>query len=391
MVRLASIVLFASLATACGMATASPAPPPQARTAVPAEASATPAEPGHGLPAKAEVLSVPAELSERLRREVVAPHRNQVERLTALVHFIFDPDKLDLRYDNQRTRTISETWREQRGNCLSFTLLFVALAREAGFDARVQEIGQVLAWYERGDSAYAAGHVNAGVRLNGIWRTIDLDRSIIVAGSLPKPISDTRSLAHFYNNVASEWMERNNAVLAHEALRLALDLQPGFVPALNNLGVLYSRERNPRAADATFLAILKSEPRSVSALSNLVVLHEHLGNQDMAANYRGRLERVQSRDPFQQFILALRDENDQRYKDAIARYRTALRLLPGTARFHFGLARGYYMEGHWRKAEREMRLARDASTHDNERALYQHKLDALHRLADQGQRTASGR
>jgi len=49
-----------------------------------------------------------------------------------------------LEYNEAVTQTVSGTFHEHRGNCLSFTMLFIALAREAGretvsvFDGRVR-------------------------------------------------------------------------------------------------------------------------------------------------------------------------------------------------------------------------------------------------------------
>ncbi len=63
-------------------------------------------------------------------------------------------------------------WQHRRANCLAFTLLFVTLAREAGIQARVQEVGQVVSWYQDQDAGvvYSVGHVNAGVDVGGRFR-----------------------------------------------------------------------------------------------------------------------------------------------------------------------------------------------------------------------------
>ena len=38
------------------------------------------------------------------------------------------------------TRTASETFRARRGNCLSFSNMFVAMARDVGLDVQFQEV-----------------------------------------------------------------------------------------------------------------------------------------------------------------------------------------------------------------------------------------------------------
>ena len=103
-------------------------------------------------------------MHDMLRTQVINRSYSREQRLQALVEMIFDRHGLDLQYDADATLTVSEIWQQRRANCLAFTLMFVALAREAGIQARVQEVGQVVSWYQ--DQAqglvYSVGHVNAG-------------------------------------------------------------------------------------------------------------------------------------------------------------------------------------------------------------------------------------
>ncbi|MCZ7651246.1 MAG: transglutaminase-like domain-containing protein [Thermoanaerobaculia bacterium] len=54
------------------------------------------------------------------------------ERLQQLLLALLQRDGRELRYDRDRTSTAIEVWRDGVANCLSFTHLFVALAREIG-------------------------------------------------------------------------------------------------------------------------------------------------------------------------------------------------------------------------------------------------------------------
>ena len=62
------------------------------------------------------------------------------QRLNHLVHVIFSEKLLNLEYDNSRTRTAIETFQSKNGNCISFTAMFVAMARYLGIDAQFQEV-----------------------------------------------------------------------------------------------------------------------------------------------------------------------------------------------------------------------------------------------------------
>ena len=61
------------------------------------------------------------------------------------------------------TRTASDTFHDRQGNCLSFTMLFVALAREAGLTANYQSVQVQPTWANDGQVVIAS-HVNAVVR-----------------------------------------------------------------------------------------------------------------------------------------------------------------------------------------------------------------------------------
>ncbi|MGG6374929.1 transglutaminase domain-containing protein, partial [Stenotrophomonas muris] len=146
--------LFLALATLA-------APPALALGPAGADATAITASPT--IPSPQQVSAIPAEMREMLRTQVINRGYSREQRLQGLVEMIFDRHGMDLQYDADATLTVSEIWQQRRANCLAFTLMFVALAREAGIQARVQEVGQVVSWYQ--DQAqglvYSVGHVNA--------------------------------------------------------------------------------------------------------------------------------------------------------------------------------------------------------------------------------------
>ncbi|QDH70220.1 transglutaminase domain-containing protein [Marilutibacter alkalisoli] len=115
-----------------------------------------------------QVTAVPAELHAPLQEQVAAEPK-PVRRLERLVEWMFASDGLAFEYDNEATRSVAETLHDRRGNCLSFTLAFVVLARRVGFDAHMQETDDVLVWPGSLDSNVVihAGHVNAGVDVGG--------------------------------------------------------------------------------------------------------------------------------------------------------------------------------------------------------------------------------
>ena len=160
------------------------------------------------VPTPEQVFAIPPALRDMLRKQVIDRSYSREQRLQALVEMIFDRQGLDLQYDANATYTVSEIWQQRRANCLAFTLLFVTLAREAGIQARVQEVGRVVSWYQDQDAGvvYSVGHVNAGVEMAGRYGTVDLDHNVLYDRHGPQPVGKARALAHFYNNRGAERM-----------------------------------------------------------------------------------------------------------------------------------------------------------------------------------------
>ena len=103
-----------------------------------APVSTPPVPPLAGLPLY-DIESVdPLELSTEMRQfvaEYVGRPSVEDDRAWRLSWALLDPNVLDFDYDPQVTLTAAEAFRTRRGNCLTFSNLFVAMAREAGLEA----------------------------------------------------------------------------------------------------------------------------------------------------------------------------------------------------------------------------------------------------------------
>ena len=92
-----------------------------------------------GLPAlDANPLALSPEIQAFLDQKVNTGLADR-ERLEALVQAVFQDESLRFNYAPE-TRTAIETFTNRNGNCLSFTTLFIAMARYVGLDARFREV-----------------------------------------------------------------------------------------------------------------------------------------------------------------------------------------------------------------------------------------------------------
>ncbi len=96
-----------------------------------------------------DVLALDQDMRDFLN-EHVNPNRGYFLKMHDLIYAMISDGTFGLEYD-ESTRTAEETFHARHGNCLSFTNMFVAMAREVGIDASFQEIEIPPSWsVERG-------------------------------------------------------------------------------------------------------------------------------------------------------------------------------------------------------------------------------------------------
>ncbi len=309
------------------------------------------------MPPPEQVMAVPPELRTQLQRQVIDAGGSGRSRLERLVDFLFQKTGLGMEYSADATLTVDQAYRTRQANCLTFTLLTVALARESGLQAYGQELDDIVAWRVDGNLIYGFNHVNAGISIGRSRFTVDVARDLVMARDLPKPISDQRLLALYYSNRAAELLAGASPAAAVPYMAMALQLAPRYAGAWANAGVLHLRQGDPRAAERDYLKALALDPANAGALVNLVMLYGNNGDEARRAIYARRLEEIQVKDPYFQFLQAEDDEKQGDYAGAVQHYRRAIRLYNGDARFYLGLARAYQQLGEERGARQAMNRA----------------------------------
>jgi tetratricopeptide (TPR) repeat protein len=330
--------------------------------------------PDHEPPDPAQIMAVPPALSALVQERVNAPGRSQSQRLRRLIELMSTgQDGLRLEYYDDATQTVEQAYLNRRVNCLTYTLVFLALAREAGLDAHPQEIDETLSWQQRQNVVYRSNHVNAAVRLGAQRYVVDVGSSFVIGRHPAHAIGEQRLLAQYYNNRAAQLMVLGDlpAALAHADLSIELD--PAYPTTWSNTGVLRLHSGDPAGAERAYATALSLAPEHSSALFNLVALYQRSGNRERETQFRRRLDNVQSQDPFHQFMLALQFEQRGEYAAAIKRYRRAIRLHGGEHRFYHGLARAYARAGDARNARRALQRALALASGKEEALLAQYR------------------
>ncbi len=280
-----------------------------------------------------------------LAEELKYTHRNPEARVTALHHALLQPPSrggLGIRYSAYVTKAAAEAFAEREVNCLSFSLIFVAMSRQMGLEAKVNEVDIPPMWDLRdGDSLTFFRHVNAKVVMpQGHQLVADLEMERYGAHYRQRMISDEQAAAQYYNNRAMELLasapveshEVNKAVTAKGAvvgdsvavdtkpvkeavaeqvlesylhLRKGLELNPEAPYLWSNLGNLYGREGLYPEAEAAYLKGLSLDPRDLTLISNLAHLYSLKGDALKANYFSGRAQAYRESNPYYLYALAL--------------------------------------------------------------------------------------
>jgi len=341
---------------------------------------------------EAEVLAVSPEMQAFLDAHV-ARGASRAVRVRQLASAIVDASRFGLAYD-ETTRTAPETFRTRRGNCLSFSSMFVAMARRVGLDARYQEVDVPPDWSFRDGTFVLNRHVNVLVdlgssassdtRLGSLVRSatqgahvVDFNMDDFRTAYDRRPISDGRALAHFYNNLAVERMGADDTASALAYFRRAARHDPLFSPAWTNLGILYLRRGHPGHAEAAYLQALKADGGDLVAMSNLASLYERQADAERAAAYRSRVAGHRQRNPYYRYQIAREAFEAGDYDAAIGHLDYAIRRKKNEDRFYLLLGLCSLKKGDERDALRWLARAREVAATDALKRRYESKIDVL--------------
>lgn len=299
-----------------------------------------------------EVLAVTGDMQAFLDEHVHRKATDQV-KLRELIEALITKDASSLTF-NDRTRTASEAFRLRTGNCLTFSNLFVAMAREVGLKASFQEVELPPDWSLDKDVFVLNRHVNVRIDLSPLGvHVVDFNIDDFRSSYATREIADTRARAHYFNNMGVESMQAGDVATAVAFFRKAIaDNDREFSPAWTNLGTLYLRHGHPSPAEAAYLQALRVNRDEVVAMSNLAGLYERQGDAKRAAAYRKRVIHHRQENPYYRYQRARQAYEAGDWDTAIGHLKFAVRKKPREARFCDLMARCYLGKGNERAAAR---------------------------------------
>lgn len=285
------------------------------------------------------LMQVTPEMS-RFARDVTAGHGGAADKLDALTAALGSAKGLDMQYDAQATLTAQQAFAQRRANCLSYTMLFVALAREVGIPAKFNEVDIPPIW-DMGDehTSLLYKHINARVDLDLMfYRMVDVSGDEYDPAYGQEVISDAEAAAQFYNNRAVEMRLQGRLADSLRYEVRALQLAPGGAYLWDNLASLYLLLGEGKAARVAVTQALQLDGSSLLGYDTAAQVYDKLGEPALARYFRGRAAYFLAQNPYHHYQLALKALQAHDKQLAYDEAGQAILLYPKDARFFFLMA-----------------------------------------------------
>lgn len=315
-------------------------------------------------------------------RAFVAAHvddtRASRDRMRRLLAGMIQTGLMSLDYNDATTKTARRTFHDRVGNCISFTSLFVALAREADLDVAFQTVEVPPIWYSDSDLVILNNHVNALVKHNfGVRVIVDFNVTDLKGDYETHEVSDEYALALYYNNVAMDALRASDHEKSFGLLKKSIESYPDIAANWANLGVIYSRNGLDDYAIGAHLQALDLDKDHRPSLTNLAALYQEKGNQETAEFYRRQVRRYQDQNPYFHYSHALAAYNNGDLQGASARLERALHLKDSEHKFFQLQGLIAAQLGDTDLALRSIKKARSLAVYSDAQRMYENKIQLL--------------
>jgi Flp pilus assembly protein TadD len=303
-------------------------------------------------------VPMPMSVTPQIRAvaEKVAGPGDERERLRRLQSALLDRTAYAFEYDTVATFTAQEAFEARRGNCVSFTNLFIAFGRAVGIPLQAALLFRRASSEKEGDLVMVYNHMVA-VHPKGRYVTVyDFYMTRDNASIEVRLIDDLAVAAISASNRGVEALRAGALDEARTSLEKAIRLQPTFPDLYANLGIVRWRQGDVEGAYEIFRHGLELDPRRPTLLNNLAALHLDQGRRTEA---RAALAAATTREatPYLFVVQGDLEMAAGEMKAALKAYRRARREGPDMLEPLLGIARAEMTLGDRDAARRALRKA----------------------------------
>jgi Flp pilus assembly protein TadD len=295
-------------------------------------------------------------------------HDSEGSRLDVIQSAMFDDD-FDFTYEDGTTLPAAEAFELRRGNCMSFTVLFVTMARAAGIEAFLLAVRRNPGIDKEGDLVVLNHHVVAGYR--GPRKVTIYDFNVTSSETFNQRfvVDDVMATAMYHNNLAGEAIRTDDFESAVWHLDITTRLVPDWTHGWVNYGVARFRNGDIDGALACYEKALKVKPNNPSALTNMAFVYRELGrHQESEMALRAAAHK--SVNPYTLIAIADSEMIRGNYEEAASYLRRARWSYRSEPEVWDAMSRLARLRGDTRKAERHAtradKLRREAESDGDE-------------------------
>lgn len=288
------------------------------------------------------VIALNDQMRAYLDRYVPRNYAEQTQ-IRILMTMMLGSGTLNMKYDVSKTHNAQEAFRKSEGNCLAFSYLFTAFARERGLNVSFQEVQIPPVWRSAGgDLYYFSRHVNIRAQMKGRQDVI-IDINTVNYKSHYKAwiISDKSAIALYYSNKGTDYLLESDFENAFRYLAKALALSPRDGAIWSNLGVMYRMQGLYEYAEKAYFVALKYDNAQRSVLNNLIVLYDEIGETEKSEYYLHLVKEHQMRNPYFRYYQAIEAYQAGDYRGTLSHLKAALKNEKKEQKFHYLLGETY--------------------------------------------------
>lgn len=230
-------------------------------------------------------------------------HETSELKLKVLQLAFFHKGEFEFTYEQARTLTGEEAFLARHGNCMSFTSLFVAMARSLDLPVFLMSVRRQPEVEREGGLVVVNRHVVAGFRAPNKIYTYDFYVTSTGPYLSSRVIDDLMASAIYHTNIGGLAIREDELDSALENLNIATVLAPEWAPAWVNLGVAQFRLGQLDAAIGSLQQAMVVEPGNSSALVNLSKIYAKQG-RDVEAETAMRAAAEGTHNPFTLIAMA---------------------------------------------------------------------------------------
>lgn len=348
-------------------------------------AAALPAAPSRvlaGTRAEGLTLEDPLAISPATAGEVwhaLSDITSSDEKLRALRDHLYTKAQRPFEYAPHVTLTAEQAYKERKGDCMAFSMLFAALARSLGINVYFVHVSDVESYYERGGVLFVSSHVAVGYGHGPNAQIFDFKKEIRDWRlSLYHDIDDDSARALYYNNVAVDWMLEQRFEVAKRLFRVLIERAPAVVEPYNNYGVLLMRMHEQEESLRVLDAGIAKFPSYKPLYTNALFAAEALGRKDRIATLEEQMKSLMHNDPIFVFGRGMKLLSRGAYAAAVSELSRAHEAMPESPVVLAGLGRAYIGTGDVTRGTQALERAKKTAAEPLRRQL-EDKLRVLYK------------